>query len=121
MKTLSSKWGFTARENEGKRLFIRGLDEVAEFGCAFCHVPPTFGMPKSFNNGLDPVYRDRGLGARDEPSHDPFTPSNDGKFKAPSLRNIELTAPYMHDGRFETLDEVVDHYSSGVHPHPNLG
>ena len=54
-------------------------------------------------------------------SKDPFTPSNDGKFKAPSLRNIELTAPYMHDGRFKTLEEVVEHYSDGVHLHPNLG
>jgi cytochrome c peroxidase len=43
-----------------------------------------------------------------------------GSFKAPTLRNIELTAPYMHDGRFATLEEVVEFYNSGVQPHPNL-
>ena len=112
---------FTAEENLGKSLFINGVDEIAEIGCAHCHVPPTFGMPKSFNNGLDLEYADKGLGTRHVPSNDPFTPSNDGKFKAPSLRNIALTAPYMHDGRFKTLEQVVDHYSSGVHTHPNLG
>lgn len=113
--------GFTAEENLGKSLFIDGINGVAEIGCAHCHVPPTFGMPKSLNNGLDFYYVDQGLGWRDVPPNDPFTPSNDGKFKAPSLRNIALTGPYMHDGRFETLRQVIEHYSSGVHPHVNLG
>ena len=113
--------GFTEEENLGKSLFIDGLEGVAEIGCAHCHVPPTFGMPKSFNNGLDREYTDQGLGARDVPPNDPFTHTNNGKFQAPSLRNIELTAPFMHDGRFKTLEQVVDHYSEGVHPHPNLG
>ena len=112
---------FTTAENLGKSLFIDGVGGVGEIGCAHCHMPPTFGMPKSFNNGLDLDYKDQGLGARNVPSNDPFTHTNDGKFKAPSLRNIALTAPYMHDGRFATLEQVIDHYSSGVHPHPNLG
>lgn len=47
-------------------------------------------------------------------------PADDGHFKSPSLRNVALTAPYMHDGRFETLDEVVEHDASGVADHPNL-
>ena len=113
--------GFTAEENLGKSLFINGVANIGEIGCAHCHIPPTFNMPKSFNTGLDLTYNDRGLGARDVPSNDPFTPSNDGKFKAPSLRNIALTAPYMHDGRFKTLERVIEHYSDGVHPHVNLG
>ncbi len=112
---------FTPQENLGKSLFFDGAGGIAENGCTHCHLPPTFGMPKSFNNGLDLEYKDRGLGALGGPANDPFTPSNDGKFKAPTLRNIELTAPYMHDGRFKTLEEVVEHYSSGVHPHENLG
>ena len=113
--------GFTAEENLGKSLFINGVANIGEIGCAHCHVPPTFNMPKSFNTGLDLTYRDRGLGARDVPTNDPFTPNNDGKFKTPSLRNIALTAPYMHDGRFKTLERVIEHYSDGVHPHVNLG
>jgi cytochrome c peroxidase len=111
---------FTAEENLGKSIFINGVDGVGEIGCAHCHVPPTFGMPKSFNTGLDLHYVDQGLGARDLPPNDPFTPSNDGKFKASSLRNVALTAPYMHDGRFKTLERVIEHYSDGVHPHANL-
>ncbi len=43
-----------------------------------------------------------------------------GKFKVPSLRNIALTAPYMHDGRFQTLEQVIDHYNDGVKQHPSL-
>jgi cytochrome c peroxidase len=112
---------FSATENLGKSLFIEGIGGVAEIGCAHCHIPPTFAMPRSFSTGLDLVSRDPGLGARNVPSNDPFTPSNDGKFKASALRNIAQTSPYMHDGRFKTLQQVVDHYSDGVHPHPNLG
>lgn len=58
------------------------------------------------NIGLDIIYKDNGLG--------------DGKFRIPSLRNIELTNPYMHDGRFSTLEEVLDHYSQGIKPHKHL-
>jgi cytochrome c peroxidase len=111
---------FTAEENLGKSLFVDGVQQVAEIGCAHCHIPPTFGMPKSFNNGLDLHYVDQGLGGRDVPTNDPLTINNNGKFKAPSLRNIALTSPYMHDGRFKTLEQVIDHYSSGVHPHENV-
>ena len=111
---------FTAQENLGKSLFLNGAGGIAEFACAMCHVPPTFNMDKSNNIGLEVEYADPGLGGLGRPSNDPFTPSNDGKFKAPSLRNVELTAPYMHDGRFATLEQVVDHYSDKVHLHPNL-
>ena len=113
--------GFSEQEKLGRSLYFNGADGIAEHGCAHCHIPPTFGMMKSLNNGLDLKYLDPGLGALDRPPNDPFAPSNDGKFKAPSLRNIELSAPYMHDGRFKTLAAVVEHYSSGVHPHVNLG
>ena len=112
---------FNSQENLGKSLFFVGVRGIGEFGCAHCHVAPTFGMRLALNNGLDMNYEDAGLGALGLPPNEPFAPSNDGKFKAPSLRNIELTAPYMHDGRFETLEDVVEHYSSGVHAHVNLG
>ena len=111
---------FTPDENLGKSLFIDGVGGVNEHGCAHCHIPPTFAMTKAQNVGLAMKYKDRGLGSLDRPPNDPFTPSDDGKFKASSLRNIELTAPYMHDGRFTTLAKVVEHYSDAVHPHENL-
>jgi cytochrome c peroxidase len=60
------------------------------------------------------TYPDQGIGALTG------NPADNGVFKAPSLRNIALTAPYMHDGRFKTLEEVVSFYSNGVKNHPNL-
>lgn len=60
------------------------------------------------NNGLDPVVTDKGFGAITNRDQD-F-----GTFKTPSLLNIALTAPYMHDGRFNTLEEVIEHYSTGI-------
>jgi cytochrome c peroxidase len=62
------------------------------------------------NNGLDSVFTDLGLGAITGNVFD------NGKFLTPSLRNVALTAPYMHDGRFSTLEEVVEHYNSGGKP-----
>lgn len=112
--------GLNETEQRGRSLFMVGVGGVNEFACQMCHVPPTFNMDMSHNIGLDVEYRDRGLGTLGRESNDPFTPSNDGKFKAPSLRNVALTAPYMHDGRFKSLEQVVEHYSDGVHPHPNL-
>ncbi|MFZ1331078.1 MAG: cytochrome c peroxidase [Flavobacteriales bacterium] len=61
------------------------------------------------NNGLDSVFTDLGLGGITG------LPQDMGKFKTPSLRNVALTAPYMHDGRFQTLEEVIEHYNSGGH------
>lgn len=92
----------------------RGLIEVyqTEFGdCFHCH-PGSNGLftDNLFrNNGLDSVFLDSGLAAVTK------DPNDMGKFKVPTLRNIALTAPYMHDGRFETLEEVIEHYNQGGH------
>lgn len=83
-------------------------------GCINCHSGSNFsGWGTTFSNiGLDAEYTDNGIGE--------LRPNSDGRFKVPSLRNVALTAPYMHDGRFSTLEEVIDHYSTGIQPHPNL-
>lgn len=104
---------FTQSELEGMDLF--------EANCGFCHASPHFGASEfnsmllgaNFTNGLDSVTSDPGMGGW---TNNPFF---DGVFKTPTLRNIEVTGPYMHDGRFETLEEVVDFYSEGLQPHPN--
>jgi cytochrome c peroxidase len=75
-------------------------------GCVRCHNTNGHISPAIFNNGLDATITDAGAGS--------------GRFKAPSLRNIELTSPYMHDGRFATLEEVVEHYDNGVKASPTL-
>lgn len=76
--------------------------------CASCHTPPLFTNLEYMNNGLDSVFADAGRGRIT------LAAGDSGTFKVPSLRNIELSRPYMHDGRFETLDEVLDHYINGV-------
>lgn len=100
---------FTVQENRGKEIFL-----TPQNACAACHGSETFTAPDVKNNGLDATVTDRGFGIVTNNSAD------DGTFKAGSLRNIELTAPYMHDGRFATLEEVAEHYSTGVKNHPNL-
>ena len=100
---------FTAQENRGKELFL-----LPQNACAACHGSETFTAPQEKNNGLDLITVDRGFGAVVN------NVNQDATFKVTSLRNVELTAPYMHDGRFATLEEVIEHYSSGVKNHPNL-
>lgn len=91
-------------------------------GCLHCHATDAnaLGTSGTFsNNGLDPFtsrnqYVDKGLGGTTSKA------SDIGKFKIPSLRNVGITAPYMHDGRFNTLEEVIDFYSEGVHASHNI-
>lgn len=79
--------------------------------CFHCHgnsFNPLWTDNTFHNNGLDETFADLGLG------NITGDPRDNGKFKAPSLRNLAFTAPYMHDGRFATLDEVINHYSEGL-------
>jgi cytochrome c peroxidase len=100
---------FTVQENRGKEIFFSPAGN-----CVACHGTETFTAPEEKNNGIDLTTIDRGYGAVTN------NIALDATFKVTSLRNVELTAPYMHDGRFPTLEDVVEHYSSGVLAHPNL-
>lgn len=98
---------FTAQENLGKSLFMKN--------CASCHTRDMSIAVKTLaNNGLDMNYTDKGRGDITN------NPGDEGRFKVPFLRNIALTGPYMHDGRFNSLEEVIEHYNSGIQDHPNL-
>ena len=94
---------FTAQERMGLDLFN---SEKAE--CFHCHGTLLLTTNAFHNNGLDEVPDDSGRAMVTGSLYDA------GKFKAPTLRNVEYTAPYMHDGRFETLEEVVEFYNSGL-------
>lgn len=93
-------------------------DNLPDIECEHCHTRPLFTSDNYRNNGLDAVddlndFEDLGRGGVT------MNVIDNGKFRAPTLRNIALTAPYMHDGRFETLREVIEHYNSGGHPSLN--
>lgn len=98
---------FSTAENQGKALFIQH--------CASCHGDRMVANNlNQANNGLELDYTDAGIGARTGLNQDM------GSFKVPHLRNVAVTAPYMHDGRFASLEEVIDFYSAGVQDHSNL-
>ena len=97
---FSAPDGFGAGSKIGNS-FINNTDN--EFGNSEYAGPEIMGTA---NIGLDVVYADDGFG--------------EGQFKIPTLRNIALTGPYMHDGRYSSLEEVVDHYSSNIKLHDNL-
>ena len=99
---------FTTEEEAGKVLFDQK--------CATCHAGVLFTDQSYRNNGLpiDPEYDDEGRSRVTGLQADKY------KFKVPSLRNIQITYPYMHDGRFQTLAQVLDHYDSGMVVTENL-
>ena len=108
---------FTDEEQRGFELFHTEFDPRAGLrgaDCFHCHGGPLFSNHSFANNGLDAAFPDRG---RAEATG---RPGDEGRFAVPSLRNVALTAPYMHDGRFATLEEVVDHYDHGLAQHPTL-
>lgn len=107
--TAQEKKGFELFMTENDpRLGLRGAD------CFHCHSGALFTNHRFHNNGLPPLDEDLGREQATGQASDRF------KFSTPSLRNIALTAPYMHDGRFDTLEEVVAFYSDGIHRSPTL-
>lgn len=108
----------TPAEQRGMAIFngdieSNGTDAAGD--CFHCHGQSVFSNNLFMNNGLDSTLTDLGLFLATGDENDK------GKFKVPSLRNIDLTGPYMHDGRFQTLFEVIDFYDSEVHSSsPNL-
>jgi len=107
----------TPEERRGFRLFVTEYDPARGrrgADCFHCHGGALFSDYEYRSNGLEMRSADPGRGGVTGQSYDA------GRFKTPSLRNVALTAPYMHDGRFATLDDVVAHYDHGVRRGPNL-
>ena len=102
----------TDSEYNGFDMFFDVSPDLPDAECAHCHAAPLFTNNDYRNNGLDDPgslddFIDKGRG---EVTGDRF---DNGKFRIPTLRNAVFSAPYMHDGRFNTLEEVIDHYNSG--------
>lgn len=99
-KVMRGERQFTNSEQRGFDLF--------NAKCESCHSAPLFTDYSFVNNGLDWTFEDAGRALISQ------NPADSGKFKVPTLRNVGLTNPYMHDGRFVNLRQVLDHYSDGV-------
>lgn len=118
---------FSDKENEGKEVFLgrsncaachlgRRLDEASTADSLEWQQDAFFFVDRPAANGIDdndPTV-DRGVGEVNGSEFDM------GRFKSPSLRNIEVTGPFMHDGRFVSIPQVIEHYNWSVRPHPNL-
>ncbi len=116
-RMLRGDESFTAQEQRGFELFSTEYDpRRGQFGadCFHCHGGPLFQSQAFANNGSDTSLADLG---REKVTG---KASDRGKFATPSLRNVALTAPYMHDGRFQTLEDVLQHYSTGIRRSPTL-
>lgn len=124
---------YTAQENRGKAIFFGQHDPATRGLCGTCHMrdnplavrPPGAPPPPvtniaffqpigPTNNGLPPLEGDLGVGGATG------LPQDNNRFKPSSLRNIAAAGPYMHDGRFATLEEVVDFYDRGITAVPGL-
>ena len=94
---------------------LRGLELFysERLQCGSCHSGFNFRKEGWENNGLYPFYADSGR------ARITLDPADAGRFKVPSLRNVALTAPYMHDGGLGSLEEVIDHYARGGIGHRN--
>jgi len=102
---------FSDEEARGHVLFNTEYDPYhGQHGadCFHCHGGPLFQSQNFANNGLDSAFHDLGLYKTTQRAGD------EGKFSVPSLRNVAVTAPYMHDGRFQTLDEAIEHYCTDM-------
>ena len=104
-----NKQAMTADEKAGWKLFSEKLY------CTKCHPAPYFTTHVAENNGLYATYEGKSDQGRFRIHHDSL---DIGKFKVPSLRNLPLTFPYMHDGSVANLDDVIDHYAKGGNKHP---
>jgi cytochrome c peroxidase len=111
---LRGEVALSAAELRGRDLFTQEYNpffpEASGADCQHCHGGLNFENDEFRNNGLDEEADLLDVGYEAVSGN----LSDRGKFKVPSLRNIALTAPYMHDGRFQTLEEVVDHYNTGI-------
>lgn len=116
---LAGQLSLSESEERGRILFMGEYNEFfpEESGadCNHCHGGANFENDQYMNNGLDVLADQAEDIGREEVTGDP---ADKAKFKVPSLRNVEMTAPYMHDGRFQTLEEVIGHYNEGIQSSP---
>lgn len=117
-RALRGEVVLTEDELAGYLMFVDAVPDLPDAECGHCHAEPLFTTFEFRNNGLENIdnledFPDKGRGEVTGNSQD------NGKFKIPTLFNAAISPPYMHDGRFQTLEEVMDHYNSGGHRQSN--
>jgi cytochrome c peroxidase len=117
LTSSNSPYDHYVRHEPGDTLSSQAVSGLAIFRakCASCHATDLFTDESYRNNGLDRRFPQDSGRARIS-----LKAGDAGRFKVPSLRNVARTAPYMHDGRFQTLGQVLAHYAHGVQPSPTL-
>ncbi|MCD6066262.1 MAG: cytochrome-c peroxidase [Bacteroidetes bacterium] len=118
MYSYNSKYDLYKRGEQGGNMDAQEMAgyQLYQQKCASCHTEPLFTDYAFRNNGIAVNINLQDSGR----AHVTADPNDRYKFKTPTLRNIMLTAPYMHDGRFNTIDQVLNHYASGVVQGPTL-
>jgi cytochrome c peroxidase len=111
-KAIMGRYIYTDQELLGFKIFFDADPLIPDGECFHCHSAPLLTNNEYMNNGITEAiefedFSDLGFGAISG------VRINNGKFRVPTLRNIEFTAPYMHGGQFETLEQVIEHYNSG--------
>jgi cytochrome c peroxidase len=118
-----SRYDKFRRQEPGATLTVQEREglQLVQSKCMGCHQGELFTDNRYHNNGIDQDFSDASLeGLFQGRFRISYDPADLGSFKTPTLRNVMLTAPYMHDGRFATINAVLDHYSSGVLSSPSL-
>jgi len=119
-KFLKNEVSLTDSEERGRKLFFEDYNkffpDVSGADCAHCHSGFNFENDRYMNNGLDQLSNQSDIGFEAVTEQ----PKDKAKFKVTSLRNIEVTQPFMHDGRFSTLEEVIDHYNASIQNSPSV-
>jgi cytochrome c peroxidase len=107
------QYAYQGKEDAISQEAKNGWLRFQAFNCNACHTGFMFTNQGYFNIGLEEEYSDPGRGRLTD------KPEDHGKFRVPSLRNVAVTAPYMHDGSLKSLSEVIDHFASGGKSHEN--
>ena len=120
--STNSRYDKYVRQEPGGELTTMELNGLTAFNkyCSSCHAMDLFTDNSYHNNGLDSTFSDENEQMQYGRGRITRLAADIGKYKTPTLRNIALTAPYMHDGRFKTLKKVLEHYSAGVLYSPSL-
>ena len=117
---MRGEMNFTPNEKRGWTIFFDADPLLPSAECSHCHVDPLFTDLSFQNNGIHTESELNGSSSEKGRESVTLNPNDRFKFKVPTLRNIAITAPYMHDGRLKSLEEVMNHYNKGGNPGFNV-